>query len=159
MMHNGFHRVHHCHVYPCTNLCYWCGRKCECVKKKGSEPTLIKLSKRKPTDTKDNVGWICQQRHVRGCPPHKLFVDKLLRAFLKGDTNLTDLIAKYAHPVCTEPFRGYCYKRNPQMQPGHRCPVCKRMATDGLPLLWSICQGRFWPTSDRCVPGGILAES
>jgi hypothetical protein len=105
-------------------VCFWCGKKCEC-RKDGFEPTLINL---------DPVGWVCKQCHVRECPPHKFFVHKLLGPSLNGETNMTHLITKFAYPVCTEPFRSHCFKCDPQMQPGHRCRVCKRMATGGRPI-------------------------
>ena len=148
MKHTGHFDAHYNHVYPCVNLCYWCGRKCACGKEIGFKPTLIKPSNRMPKDISDNVGWICKQCHVRGCPPHKLFVDKLLGPFLNGDTDLTHLITKLAYPVCKEPRRGHCFKCNPLMQPGHRCRVCKRMATGMLPS-WEYME--YMPTRRRFV--------
>ena len=121
--------LYHFHLFPCINKCFWCGKNCGCCRKNGCEPTLIK---------RDEVGWLCKERHVRECPPHKFFVHKLLGLFLNEEADMTQLITKFAYPVSLEPFTRYCFKCAPQRQPGQRCRVCQRFKTWARPISESV---------------------
>ena len=141
------------HLLPCSSVCHWCGKKCACGEN-GSEPTIIGL---------DPVGWICEECHIRACPPHDKYLHELLGVHLNLDKHITDTIVKFSFPVCTAPFNTNCFKCDLQVEPGSRCPVCKRMFTGGQPV-WNfitlydddIVNKRKWQLWQRPIPGAPL---
>ena len=94
---------------------------CDGDRQCGSEPTLIDC---------DAIGLVCRPCLDRFWPPHLEYVQKLIGPSLNGESNLAHIISEYAYPVCSQPFRGFCFKCEPYWV-GWTCPVCERADPNG----------------------------
>jgi len=74
--------------------CTWCAKWGKCLAELPEDVTPL-------TDI-DMVGQLCDPCYYRFCPPHYDYMKKLLLAKLPMDSELVELIAHFAYPICWE---------------------------------------------------------